>query len=268
MPRITRVLAPNPSPGTLTGTNTYVLDAGGVVTVVDPGPDDATHLQAVLRAAEPLGRVRAVLVTHGHADHLPAAVPLAAATGASIVGHPNLPGVQHPLADGETLALGPALALTALDTPGHTEDSLCYWEPAARALFTGDLVAGSGSLVVDDRPGGLARSLASLRRLQALGPCTIYPGHGPIVADGQAKLAEYLAHRAEREQQILELLAARPRSADALVSAIYVDVPPALLGHAARNVRAHLGRLADEGRIHCDADGVFSPLPSWGGGRG
>jgi glyoxylase-like metal-dependent hydrolase (beta-lactamase superfamily II) len=255
MPRITRLLAPNPSASTLTGTNTYLLDADGVVAVVDPGPDDATHLRAVLDAAEPLGRVKAVLVTHGHADHLPAAVPLAAATGAPFVGHANLAGVQRPLADGETLAVGPALTITAVDTPGHTDDSLCYWEPAIRALFTGDLVAGSGSLVVDDRPGGLARSLASLRRLQSLGPCAIYPGHGPVVDAGQAKLTEYLAHRAEREQQILAVLGHGPQSAETIVGVVYPDLPPALLGHAARNVRAHLGKLADEGRVVSDPDG-------------
>jgi glyoxylase-like metal-dependent hydrolase (beta-lactamase superfamily II) len=255
MPRITRVLAPNPSASTLTGTNTYLLDANSVVAVVDPGPDDATHVQALLDAAERLGRVMALLVTHGHADHLPAAVPLAAATGAPIVGHRSLPSVQRALGDGETLMVGPALAITALDTPGHTDDSLCYWEAEAGALFTGDLVAGSGSLVVDDRPGGLARSLSSLRRLQTLGVCTIYPGHGPVVDDGQAKLAEYLAHRAEREQQILDVLGDGPQSAESIVGAVYPDLPPALLGHAARNVRAHLGKLADEGRIGRGADG-------------
>src|SRR5919202_1493607 len=159
---IERLLAPNAGPMTGTGTNTYLVsDSSGTVAVVDPGPDDSHHLEAILNAVRPLGRVESILVTHGHSDHLPGAFALRDRTGALLVGHQRLPGVERALADGEAWAIG-HIQLVGLETPGHTDDSLCYWEPGERALFTGDLVAGTGTVIVDDAPGGLTRYLASL----------------------------------------------------------------------------------------------------------
>ncbi len=254
---IRRVLAPNPGYMTGDGTNTYLVDDGqGHVVVVDPGPADAVHLEAILRAAQPLGRIEAVLVTHGHLDHLPAALPLARRVGAPFCGHRGLPGVERALRDGETLALGNA-RLEALETPGHTDDSLCYWQADARSLFTGDLVAGAGTVIVDESPGGLSKYMASLERLSGIGQCAIYPGHGPAVEDGAAKLAEYLDHRRMRERQVLEVLRAdRAVEVDEIVRQVYPDVVPALVPMAARNVRAHLGKLSDEGRV-TTADGAW-----------
>jgi glyoxylase-like metal-dependent hydrolase (beta-lactamase superfamily II) len=235
-----------------TGTNTYLLEDGsGNIAVIDPGPDDPQHLEAILTAA--WGRITTVLVTHRHLDHLPAARPLCNRTGAVLVGHTQLPGVDKPVQDGERTFGG----LVAIATPGHTDDSLCFWNSSERALFTGDLVAGAGTVVLDQRPGALADYLRSLERLLELQPRRIYPGHGPILGDGQAsaKLAEYLAHRRQREQQILAALAEHgPTSVDELVSAIYPDVLPALVAMAARNVRAHLDKLATEHRVAGESD--------------
>jgi hydroxyacylglutathione hydrolase len=244
---IQRVLAPNPGPMTLTGTNSWLIDDGaGHVAVIDPGPaDEPAHLEAVLRAAEPLGQITTVLVTHRHLDHLPGATPLCAETGAALVGHRDLPGVQRPIADGDT-AFGP---LRALETPGHTRESLSFWDAAERALFTGDLVVGTGTVVLDDQPGALSDYLASLERLLALQPRTIYPGHGPLVEQGAEKLSEYLSHRRERVQQVLDALRTHgPSTVDQLTRAIYTEVPANLIPMAARNVRANLELLVDQGK--------------------
>src|SRR5882762_10051825 len=142
---------------TLTGTNTYLVDNGaGELAVIDPGPDDPNHVAAILQAAAPLGTIAVVLVTHRHIDHLPAAQTVCARTGAPLLGHTDLPGVQRALADGEP-AFG---ALRALETPGHTRESLCFWDPETRELFTGDLVAGQGTVVLDDQPGALGQYVA------------------------------------------------------------------------------------------------------------
>ena len=242
--QIERVLAPNPGPMTLTGTNTYIVGTGDLA-VIDPGPDDPRHLAAILAAAEPLGRITSVLVTHRHVDHLPAAIPLCGRTGATLLGHKDLPGVQRAIHDGD-VAFG---SLSALETPGHTRESLCFWNAAEGILFTGDLVAGTGTVVVDDQPGALADYIASLERLLALRPRVLYPGHGPVVEDGVGKIQEYLDHRRQRVQQVVDALADASRTVDELVSTIYVDVPKNLVAMAARNVRANLEMLAADGKV-------------------
>ena len=143
----------------------------------------------------------------------------------------------------------------ALATPGHTRDSLCLWHPAERLLFTGDLVLGTGTAVLDDAPGALTDYMASLGRLSELQPSTIYPGHGPIVPDGVRKLTEYTEHRRMRVQQVLDALAQQgPSSVDELAAAIYTDIPESMLPMAARNVRANLELLASQGRVHSGAE--------------
>src|SRR5262249_57531019 len=148
--------------------------------------------------------------------------PLCKRTGAVLAGHADLPGVQRPLADMST-AFGP---LRALNTPGHTRDSLCFLDKDSGALFTGDLVLGRGTSVLDDAPSALADYIRSLQRLLTLEPRTIYPGHGPIIDDAVGKLSEYMAHRRQREQQVVSALAG---TIDQLVAAIYPDVHPTLL---------------------------------------
>lgn len=238
---------------TLTGTNTYLVgDGGGNLAVIDPGPDDLpAHYEAILRTAHPLGRITSVIVTHRHLDHLPLAIPLCRETGARLAGHPDLPGVEQPIADN-----GAAFAdLVALATPGHTRDSLCLWHPVERLLFTGDLVLGTGTAVLDDAPGALTDYMASLGRLSELQPSTIYPGHGPIVADGASKLTEYTEHRRMRVQQVMDALTQRgPSTVDELAAAIYTEIPKSMLPMAARNVRANLELLASQGRVDSGAE--------------
>ena len=246
--QIDRIVAPNPGPMTLTGTNTYVLDDGaGNVAVIDPGPDDLPlHVDAILEAAAGRGTLATVIATHRHLDHAPAASLIRERTGVPLSGHRDLPYVERPISDGQRVFAD----LIALETPGHTRDSVCLWDAATRSLFTGDLVLGAGTAVLDDAPGALSDYLESLRRLAKLEPKTIYPGHGPIVDDGMGKLTEYQRHREMRLQQVVDALAADGIATPAqLAATIYTDTPPNLLPMAARNVRANLDLLLAQGRV-------------------
>jgi glyoxylase-like metal-dependent hydrolase (beta-lactamase superfamily II) len=241
-PGVRLVLAPNPSPMRGAGTNTYLLGRGSVV-VVDPGPDLPEHVEAVLAH----GRVVAQLVTHAHDDHLPAALRVRERVGAPIYGHPALPGVDHPLVDGQRLKLA-GWWLQALATPGHAPEHLVFWAEQRRLIFTGDLIAGAGTIVLADTPNALAEYLDSLLRLFALGTSTLLPGHGPRVDDGLARIRQYLDHRMARERQILAALAGGAATVDELVERVYAETPAGLRPMAARNVRAHLERLAALGQ--------------------
>jgi glyoxylase-like metal-dependent hydrolase (beta-lactamase superfamily II) len=241
---IVRVLAPNPGPYTLEGTNTWVVGApGGPVIVIDPGPDDPGHLDEVARSAGT--HVAAVLVTHDHPDHAPGAAAFAARVGAPLHAF-RLAGAEH-LRDGQRVHAG-GLALTAVHTPGHTSDHMAFHVPAEGALFTGDAVLGRGTSFIDPPDGDLGQYLRSLARMQELAPRTIYPGHGPIVLDAGAKLREYLDHRAEREQQIVDAISHGPRTIADLVAEIYAAYPLEVHELAARSVLAHLLKLSADGR--------------------
>lgn len=247
-PAVHRLLAPNPSPMTGPGTNTYLIGQDEIA-VVDPGPALPEHVEAILAAAAMVGgRITASLVTHAHQDHLPAAALLRDRTGAPILAHRDVSGVDRPLANGEEIIVG-SLLLTAHETPGHASEHLCFWIESERLLFTGDLIAGAGTVVLADAHGSLAGYLASLQRMAALGPSTILPGHGPVVRDGLAKIREYQAHRAQRDRQILEALRHGPATIDRLVRRLYAGTPPSLYPMAARNVGAHLERLAENGQV-------------------
>jgi glyoxylase-like metal-dependent hydrolase (beta-lactamase superfamily II) len=251
-PLVARVLAPNPSPMTLTGTNTYLIGQTEVA-VVDPGPDLPEHVEAIIASLRALGKPAVALVTHHHDDHLPAARRLRERLGMPIAGHANLPGVDRPLTHDAVLTLADA-SIRALHTPGHTWDHLCYLLEQERAVFTGDLVAGTGSLVVGPGRGELAASLASLALLADLDPVTLYPGHGPVVPNAVPKLREYIVHREERERQVLKALTSGADTITAMVALIYPDLAPGLRGHAGRNVQAHLLKLEDELRVRLDGD--------------
>lgn len=240
--RIRRVLAPNPGVYTLEGTNTWIVGEDPSL-VIDPGPDDDGHLADVLRAA---GRIAAVLVTHRHEDHAPGAPLLAEAAGAPLFAF-NPDGAGERLRDGQEWDGGGA-TLTAVHTPGHSPDHVVFHDAEHGGLFTGDAVLGRGTSVIDPPEGDLAAYLRSLRRMRDLGPRAIYPGHGPVVFDAVGKLDEYLAHRAEREQQVLDALTEGLGTIEEMVERIYAEYPTDVRPLAARSVLAHLDKLVAEGR--------------------
>jgi glyoxylase-like metal-dependent hydrolase (beta-lactamase superfamily II) len=257
-PLVTRVVAPNPSPMTLDGTNTYLVGApgSGQAVLVDPGPDDAAHLAAVEAALIARGaRCAAVLVTHHHGDHAEAALPwgarftaqVAAAT-AAVAGEGG-----RVLTPGDRLRLA-GTTLDVVATPGHTADHLAF-RLESGAVLVGDHVLGRGTSVVTHPEGDVAAYLESLRRVHDLGPSALYCGHGPeLTEDPGAVLDFYLAHRAYREDQLLTALAAGPRTVDELVSGVYADVPRQVWPAAAQSTRATLDKLRAEGRVVPDAD--------------
>jgi len=237
------VLAPNPGPMTLEGTNTWVVGPPPAV-VIDPGPDDPAHLAAIRAEA---GTVGIILVTHGHPDHAPGADALARSTGAPVHAWRPLEGWQ-PIRAGQQLQTG-AVTMVAVHTPGHTPDHVAFFAPASRSLFTGDAVLGRGTSVIDPPEGDLAAYVRSLEAMAELDPGTIYPGHGPAVWDAPAKLREYLVHREEREQQVLEALGEGPRTPAEIVPVVYEGYPSEVLDLAARSVLAHLLKLERDGRV-------------------
>lgn len=249
------VLAPNPGPMTLDGTNTWVLLEPGSAeaVVVDPGPLDLGHLEAVLRFVEARGaRVGLTLLTHHHADHAEAAEHFAAQTAAPV----RAIGRGHDdLTDGETVCVG-GLDVTVVTTPGHTGDSVSFLLPAESALLTGDTVLGRGTTVVawpDGRLGAYLDSLERIERLAGSGAAArILPGHGPLVPDAAAAVAFYRRHRAERLDEVRAALAAGDTEPRQVVERVYADVPRAVWPYAELSVRAqldHLGfRPSDPGR--------------------
>lgn len=270
---ITRVLAPNPSAMTHWGTNTYLLGQNSLV-VIDPGPDDAAHLAALLAAIK--GRdVAAIAVTHSHLDHSPLAPILAAEVGAKVWGFgtstagrsprmaalattPNVAGGEGVdinftpdvrLTDNAELAW-PDGTLTALHTPGHFCNHLSF--RLRDALFSGDHVMGWASTLISPPDGDLTQYRASLRRLQNNGLKRFYPGHGAPIDSPETALTALLAHREQRETQILAALTDTPQSVTEITAKAYHDTPPALLFAAARNAFAHLIDLYDNNVIHCE----------------
>jgi glyoxylase-like metal-dependent hydrolase (beta-lactamase superfamily II) len=255
-PRVSRLRAPNPSPMTLDGTNGYVVRTGPrALVAIDPGPLDDRQRDAFLATARELGAsYEAILVTHGHPDHAPGAAPLAAATGAPVYAHPDarFPHDRE-LADLETLPFADA-EITALHAPGHARDHLVFVLEDERALFAGDVVLGTGTVVVAP-PGGEMRAYQrTLHRLrEAYGDSKIlFGGHGPEVNDVRAKLDEYIAHRELRERQIVAALRDGADTIPALVERVYADTDQRLWPAAARQILAYLIALQAEGRLAGD----------------
>jgi glyoxylase-like metal-dependent hydrolase (beta-lactamase superfamily II) len=238
---VQRIVAPNPGPYTGPGTNTWIVDAGPVAVVIDPGPDDDDHLAAINKR---LGSttVGVVLVTHSHPDHLPLAERLAQRHHAAVRRYPEL-------GDGDIVRVG-NLNVTALYTPGHSADHLSFWLADDRAVFTGDLVLGRGSSMVTYPEGNVADYLRSLERLAVLEPRILFPGHWDPVTDAMGKVQEYRAHRLEREAQVLAEVTRGKGTAPELTRRVYgADLSDELMAAAEMTLRAHLKKLVDDGAV-------------------
>jgi glyoxylase-like metal-dependent hydrolase (beta-lactamase superfamily II) len=272
-PLVRRILAPNASPYTYTGTQTYLVGDDTAVVVIDPGPAEDEHLSALI-AAIGEARVIAIACTHTHRDHSPAAAPLAARTGAPIIGCAPLTmeddgpradaafdteyRPDRILTDGERLT-GPGFTLTAVATPGHTSNHLCFALEESGALFTGDHVMGWSTSVVAPPDGDMGDYMNSLQRLYDRSDRIYYPAHGAPIENPRQFVRSMIGHRRQRERQIVKLLGEGLRDVPALVARMYVGLDPRLVGAAGRSVLAHLIDLDRRGLIARDGD-AFSPL--------
>jgi glyoxylase-like metal-dependent hydrolase (beta-lactamase superfamily II) len=250
------VLAPNPSPMTLDGTNTWIVAEpdSPLAVVIDPGPLDDEHLARVVATAEERGkRIALTLLTHGHPDHAEGAARFAELTRTPVRAlDPALRLGDEGLAAGDTVTTG-GLELRVIPTPGHTADSLSFHLPADRAVLTGDTVLGRGTTVVAHPDGRLGDYLDSLRRLQALTMDaevdTLLPGHGPVLDDARGAVEFYLAHRAHRLAQVETAVESGLRTAADVVAHVYADVDRSLWPAAEWSVRAQLDYLREHGLI-------------------
>lgn len=261
-PLIRRLLAPNPSAFTFTGTQTYVVGRGDVA-VIDPGPNDAAHLGA-LRAALAGERVAAIICTHTHRDHSPASRPLQAATGAPIIGCAPLAiaddgpradaafdfdyAPDRVLGDGDIVS-GPGWTLEAVATPGHTSNHICLALRESGALFTGDHVMGWSTTVVSPPDGDMAAYMGSLDKLRQRDDRIYYPAHGPAVEKPQQLIRGMMGHRKQRERQILRQLEGGEGRIETMVAHMYKGLDPRLHIAAGRSVLAHLLDLEGRGLV-------------------
>jgi glyoxylase-like metal-dependent hydrolase (beta-lactamase superfamily II) len=266
-PLIRRVIANNPGPFTYLGTGTYIVGTGEVA-VIDPGPDLAEHLAAIL-AATAGERVSHILITHHHLDHSPLARPLAAATGATIHGC-AAPAAPVSLEGEVTLEAGndrftpdvsvcgggrvegKGWTIEAIPTPGHTSNHMCYGLQQENALFSGDHIMGWSTTVVAPPDGDMGDYLASLEAIRGRGFSTLWPTHGPPITAPAPFIEAYIEHRREREDQILARLAAGDGRIGAMVPILYATVDRRLWPAAAHSVLAHLIQLVKSGRVACE----------------
>lgn len=262
-PLIRRVIARNPGPFTYAGTGVYIVGRGEVA-VIDPGPDQPEHFEALERALAG-ERVTHVLVTHHHLDHSPLAHPLARAFGAKVYGLPapapyasDAPALEEGgddrfrpdvvLADGDVLS-GPGWTLEAITTPGHTSNHVCFALKEENALFSGDHVMGWSTTVITPPDGDMGDYFASLDKVKARDFQTLWPTHGAPVREVGPFIDAYIAHRRAREAQILDALAAGLTTIKTMVPSLYAAVDPRLHPAAAHSVLAHMIQLVREGRV-------------------
>jgi len=240
---IRSITAPNPGPFTLDGTRTYLL---GETAVLDPGPCIESHVEAIREA---LPRLQTILITHRHGDHAPAAVPLQRATGARIIAPPGvLDEVQQRVTGGERLRIEDE-ELEVIPTPGHTQEHVCYLTQDGD-LFSGDTILGFGTTAIFPPDGHMGDYIRSLQLLLARQPKRIHPAHGPTREDAVPLIEQYIAHRLERERQVLDALEKGARTVQEMRRSIYPELDPRLVGAAEIQLTAHLIKLGEEGRVH------------------
>lgn len=249
-PLVRRIVAGNPSHMTGPGTNTYLVGIDEVA-VIDPGPDIAKHVSAIVGASM-RERVRWVLLTHTHPDHSPATAALVKATGAEVLAftkrEPNLK-VDRTITDGDTID-GTEFRLEVLYTPGHAPNHLCFYLDEERILFTGDTILDGMYSVVSPKSGGdMAKYIATLERLKKMRLSKIAPGHGDVIEEPRARIDEYLQHRLAREKQILGILKQGPAKIREIVATLYPDLAEPLVDVAGKQVHAHLLKLRAEGKV-------------------
>jgi len=252
---VRRIVAPNPGPFTGPGTNTYLVGIDEVA-VIDPGPDDATHIDAIVGASM-RERVRWVVLSHTHPDHSPGTKRLVDATGAEVLAYGkrmDKDGAVVPdtvIGEGDTIE-GTEFGLEVLHTPGHAPNHLCFVLEEERVLFTGDnVLEGMFSVINPARGGDMATYLTTLTRLEKLRVSRICPGHGDVIDEPRARIQEYVAHRRDRERQVLKVLKAGPARVADIVTTLYggQELHPKLVEAAGWQVHAHLLKLKAEGKV-------------------
>lgn len=246
-PLVRRIVAPNPGMMTGPGTNTYLVGIDEIV-VVDPGPADDAHLDAIVGCGG--DRIRWIAVTHTHPDHAPGAQGLRERTGAEVLGFSRRDGLapDRQLRDGDSID-ATEFRLRAVHTPGHASNHLCYHLGEERMLLSGDHIMDGSTVVIRPPDGDMTDYLASLEKVRALRLRSIAPGHGRLIEDPAAVIDWYVAHRLEREAKVLAALAAHgPATVDDLVPLVYDDVDPERYEVASHSLHAHLRKLGAEGR--------------------
>ena len=264
-PQIRRLVARNSGPFTAWGTGTYVI-GNGEVAIIDPGPDDSAHVESLLQALAG-ETVKDLVITHTHMDHSPAAAEVQRRSGARVVGcgphgargetteagadYDFKPDLQ--LFDGDRIA-GPGWTLTAVTTPGHTSNHVCYRLEEEAALFTGDHVMGWSTSVISPPDGDLFDYLNSLRKLLARDEARYWPTHGPAIDDPKTYVQSFIDHRLERERQIIAALGSGPSTIKSIVPGIYAQVDKRLWRAAANSVYSHLLAMHRDGRARCEGE--------------
>src|SRR5436190_6719024 len=246
-PMVRRVLAPNPGVMTGPGTNTYLVGIDEVA-VIDPGVDDESHLDAIVGCGG--DRIRWILCTHTHPDHSPGAAPLKKRTGAEVLAFASRDGLDVDTEIGESFRIeATEFRLRALHTPGHASNHLCYLLEEERLLFSGDHIMQGSTVVIAPPDGDMGLYLASLERLKKLRLRAIAPGHGHLIDDPKAIVDEYIAHRLDRERQVLDQLRDGDTTVTDIVGHIYVDLVDELVPRARQTVHAHLRKLVADGKV-------------------